>query len=267
MQQPTVSIIIPCYNSGQYLTDALNSVKTYPDQSILEVIIIDDGSSEQVTIDLLNKLKAEYTVLRQENKGPAAARNAGVKIAKSEFLLFLDSDNKIRKEYIEKGLTVLTSRLDISIIHGKPVFFGDTAEPRFDTGPFDLDKILKQNYIDTCVVMRKSTWQALNGQDEDRRIIGHEDWDFWIRAAEAGYQFKYLDEVLFEYRISASSLVKPSMQIGGNQTIMAYMYGKHALLVNRQYTRLYNLLNIYKDDQRRPLRSFIKFAYHKYFRK
>src|SRR4051812_30462131 len=102
MSEPVVSIIIPCYNSGKYLPEALDSISAYPDKGMYEVIIINDGSTDELTLSLLNNLQqnGEHIVLHQENKGPAAARNAGVKMAKAPYLLFLDSDNKIESNYI-----------------------------------------------------------------------------------------------------------------------------------------------------------------------
>ena len=262
-----VSFIIPCYNSGHFLPEALESIKLYATGYNYEVVIINDGSTDQITVDLLNQLKTDnYIILNQENKGPAAARNAGVTICKGEYILLLDSDNKIRKEFLSVGADILNNDPKIDIVHGKANFFGDTTEPRFNTGPFDMVKMLRGNYIDNCVMMRAATWRALGGQDESRVIISHEDWEFWIRAGIAGYRFQYVDKVLFDYRVLDNSLVGPSMVPAGYQALLSYVYGKHAFYLNKYYSELYNLIGIYQDDMRRPIRSIVKLFIKKYFK-
>ena len=268
MSNPVLSVIIPCYNSGKYLSDALDSIKAYADKSVYEVIIINDGSTDDATIGLLNELPAQgYHVIHQENLGPAAARNIGVKAAKGDYLLLLDADNKIEPEYISRGIEILNNQPDISIVHANPVFFGDTDQPRFNTGKFDLVKILKENYIDTCTVIRKTTWEALGGQDEDRRIAGHADWEFWIRAGGAGYGFYYIDKRLYHYRVLNNSLVSQYIGEGAHKPVYSYIYAKHALLIADNYGKLYSQVAYGKLDEQRPFRSFFKHLYNLYFKR
>lgn len=264
---PVVSFIIPCYNSGQYLPEALNSISVNAVNYDYEVIIVNDGSTDELTIGLLAQLNLDgFTVLHQENKGPASARNVGVNACKGEYILLLDSDNKIRREFLALGLTAIINDPLIDIVHGKPFFFGDTSSPRFTTGPFDLIKILKTNYIDNCTIVRKSKWQALGGQDENPVIMGHADWEFWIRAGVAGFRFHYIAKELFDYRVLSNSLVAPLMAAGADEHVLGYVYGKHAVTINKYYSDLYNLRGIYQDDMQRPLRSFVKFFVNKYFK-
>src|ERR1700753_4343673 len=107
-----LSIIIPCYNSGCYLYEALESIERSEDIASIryEIIIVDDGSTDEATIKLLNDLNiANCPVLRQQNAGPAAARNTGVKVAKAPYLSFLDSDNHVRPGFINKGINLLNN--------------------------------------------------------------------------------------------------------------------------------------------------------------
>ncbi|TWR27568.1 glycosyltransferase family 2 protein [Mucilaginibacter pallidiroseus] len=267
MDKPLVSVIIPCYNSGKYLPEALDSVTRYHDASVYEIIIVDDGSTDAATIELLNTLKNKHIVISQENRGPAAARNTGVKAAKGEYLLMLDSDNKIEAAYIDEGIRILDANSKTAVVHAVPVFFGDSSKPRFNTGPFDMELILKENYIDNCAIIRRSVWVELGGQDESRAVMSHEDWDFWIRVTSAGYQFHFIDKPLFHYRILNTSLVNDFMLPGGNDGVYSYMYGKHAMLLSKYYTDLLNEANYSRLDRQQPLRSFIKFLRNKYFKK
>lgn len=226
--EPLISIIIPCYNSGKYLPDALASIEAYPNKAIYEVIIINDGSTDEQTLTLLDKLQSDgYTVIHQENQGPAAARNTGVRGSKAEYILFLDSDNKIRNSLIDKGIEVLSKMKSVGVVYGNAYFFGDTTQNQFSSQVFDMGKILETNYIDMCSIVRRKVWEQLGGLDEERCLIGHEDWDFWVRAKVAGWDFYFIDEVLFEYRVVANSLVKQASIPENYIKMLYYFRSKH----------------------------------------
>lgn len=268
MNDPVLSILIPCYNSGKYLPEALESITSYHDKNFYEIIIINDGSTDSTTITLLNDLhKQGYHIINQDNKGPGAARNKAAEQAKGKYLLLLDSDNKVRHNYINKGIKILDEMPDISIVHGRPFFFGDDIpERRFETGSFDVSKILVSNYIDTCSIIRKIAWQQLGGQDESRLIMGHADWEFWVRAGAGKHKFFFIDEVCFDYRIVSNSLVTKSLDNDSWQREKEYIYIKHIQTIVQQYSHLYVQYLIYQRDQQQPIRSFIKFFFNKYFK-
>lgn len=260
-----LSVIIPCYNSGKYLQDALDSVAGADNAGKykLEVIIVDDGSTDPLTKDLLAACANRYTVIYKENGGPASARNAGIRQASGEFLLFLDSDNRIRKQLIDASIPVLRSR-EADIVYGKPVFFGDTTEPRFITGPFDINRVIISNYIDMCCMMRREVWAGIGGFDEDRSILGMEDWDFFIRAHAADYRFRYIDEELYDYRILGGSLSQK--EAGVVRSMRNAIYRKNIEVVADVLHWYIDEHRIYGNDKKRPFRSFIKFFYNKYLR-
>ena len=109
---PKVSVIIPCYNHGEYLDEAVESVLTQTYQNF-EIIIVDDGSTDQSTIDLLKVYRKPKTrVIRTDNQGLASARNNGIKEAKGEYILPLDADDKIGKEYLKKAVKILDENED-----------------------------------------------------------------------------------------------------------------------------------------------------------
>src|ERR1700730_11658859 len=94
-----VSIIIPCYNQGHYLMEALDSIKGI-NPGLLEVIIVNDGSTDPYTNELCKNLESQgWQVIWQDNKGLSAARNVGIRQASGNYILPLDADNKIRTEY------------------------------------------------------------------------------------------------------------------------------------------------------------------------
>src|SRR4029453_14147712 len=91
-----VSIVIPCYNHGAMLREALASIEQVRNANLLEVIIVDEGWSGSENTRILDEATKEgYSVVYQPNRGPGAARNTGIRLAKGEFILPLDSDNRL----------------------------------------------------------------------------------------------------------------------------------------------------------------------------
>ena len=106
--QNSVSIVIPSYNLGALLTETIASIEAVRTPSLREVIIVDDGSTDPTTLEVLKDLeKSQYLVMRQPNRGVGAARNAGIALATGEFILPVDSDNRIRRTYLAEGPTLL----------------------------------------------------------------------------------------------------------------------------------------------------------------
>jgi glycosyltransferase involved in cell wall biosynthesis len=266
---PTISIIIPCYNSGEFLPEALASIKNFPKKELYEVIIINDGSTDTSTLNLLKQLGNEdYIILHQENKGPAAARNTGIRYSKGRYILFLDSDNKIKSEFIEKGISILDNRPDVGVVYGKPNFFGDNnANRQFFVNRIDPYSILKGNQVDMCSMIRKKVWEDVGGLDENRAIIGFEDWDFWLSITEQGWKFYFVDEVLYDYRIRANSLVMSASESNKSRVMRSYIYSKHLDNLLQRYAELHLEVQAYNYDKANPFRSFIKYLYYKYFSK
>src|SRR5438270_12685045 len=109
MSSPRFSIVIPCFNHGAYLPETLRSIEA-AGRTDVEVIVVDDGSTDPITRKVIDGLHGEYlTVIRQKNSGLAAARNAGFKAAKTDYVLPVDADNRIRPAYIEHGISLMTA--------------------------------------------------------------------------------------------------------------------------------------------------------------
>jgi glycosyltransferase involved in cell wall biosynthesis len=204
---PKISIIIPCYNHGKYIKEAIQSVEECGDKSLYEIIILNDGSTDTYTIQILQELSEKrYNVINQANKGLANARNNAIEKAKGEYILALDSDNKILPEYLYESIKILEEKPDIVMTYGDSEYFGEKTG-RNNVGDFNLQKLMLGNYIDTCAVFRKSVWETLGGYDENMPVMGLEDWDFWLNMCFNGYKVYYIPKVLFHYRISGNSML------------------------------------------------------------
>jgi len=265
MSKMDISIIIPCFNAQEYLLDALESVRQSNnlDNYRYEIVIVNDGSTHPDMLKLLEEVEApDCTIIHQPNKGPGSARNTGIRHATGKFLLLLDSDNKVRRNFIDLGIWTL-ERHQTDILYGQPAFFGESEEPRFKAHPFNLQTLLKGNYIDTCSIMRRKVWEDIGGFDEEKIVIGHEDWDFWIRAGKAAKKFHFLDEVLYDYRISGQSLIMRMNEPSHAYKVHEYVYQKNIDLIMQYYNRMAVECQLYRHDKEKPLRSFVKYTYNK----
>ena len=135
---PKVSVIIPCYNHGQYIKEAIQSVEECREKDLYEIIILNDGSTDKYTIEILQELaNAGYNVINQANQGLGAARNNAIRMARGKYILPLDSDNKIYPEYIYESIKILDAEPGIAMVYGDWEYFGEKTG-RHSVGEFIL---------------------------------------------------------------------------------------------------------------------------------
>lgn len=207
-----LSVVIPCYNQGALLVEAVASVEAFA-PARCELAIINDGSTDARTLEILDTLRAlGYFVLDQANKGLAATRNAGIRQTRGRYILPLDDDNRIRARFIQDALAVLDSCPSIGVVYGNRCDFGllsgECAVP-----DFDLYRMLCGNYIDACAVIRRQLWLDCQGYDESMRAL--EDYELWIHAASRGWHFHHLPYVTFDYRTRPDSLIRRTLDTPG----------------------------------------------------
>lgn len=196
MQNSLVSVIIPCYNQGQYLQEAVDSVlaSTYKN---IEIIVVDDGSTQGTKF--LKTFVAEKTkIIHQENQGVAQARNNGIKVANGKYILPLDSDDKIYPTYIEKAVKVIEDNNKIGIVYCGAEFFG-AVKGKWELPEYKFPDILAGNLIFNTAMYKKADWELCGGYKKEM-IYGFEDWEFWINLIERGAEVYKIPEVLFLYR-------------------------------------------------------------------
>ncbi|MGL5195420.1 MAG: glycosyltransferase family A protein, partial [Chroococcales cyanobacterium] len=118
MSKIAVSVIIPCYNQGEFVLEAIASVESCQDP-VYEILIVNDGSTSPVTQKVLTYLeKKGYQVIHQSNQGLAAARNTGIKKAQGRYILPLDADNKIKPDYITEAVAILDEHPEVGVVYG-----------------------------------------------------------------------------------------------------------------------------------------------------
>jgi glycosyltransferase involved in cell wall biosynthesis len=227
--QIKISIIITCYNLGEYLEEAIASIKEYSKYEVYEVILVNDGSTNATTnaiLDEVVKSDKAITYINQSNLGLAKARNNGIKQAKGKYIIPLDADNKLRPEFIEQTISILDNNPEIDIVHGNAQNFGNLVNI-WKSKPFYFPEMLLNNYIDACAGFRKSTWQKLGGYDEKMPVMGFEDWDLWLRMGNAGCRFEYVDELFFDYRVRDNSMLSDAWQ--KRPELLDYIFNKKEL--------------------------------------
>ena len=203
---PTVSVIIPCYNHGRYLDEAVDSVlgQTLAD---LEIVIVDDGSTDAATVALLDSYqRPRTTVLRTANMGLAAARNNGIAAASGTYILPLDADDRIEPTYLEQAVAVLEGRPEVGIVYCRARLFG-AVETEWLLPDYSLSRMLLDNLIFCTAMFRREDWEAVGGYDRGM-VYGWEDYDFWLGLIERGRRVVRLDDILFCYRVASDSMVR-----------------------------------------------------------
>ena len=201
-----VSVIIPCFNQGKFLDEAVASVRsqTYKD---IEIVIVNDGSDDDITADICNSFRGpDIKVLHTENQGLAAARNNGIKQAEGIYILPLDADDRIGSSYVDEAVAVLDSRPDIGIVYSRANLFG-AVETEWPLPEYSLDEMLKNNIIFCSALYRRSDWELAGGYDPGM-IYGWEDYDFWLSLIERGRRVHQLPATHFYYRVDPASMVR-----------------------------------------------------------
>lgn len=198
-----ISIIIPCYNQGAYIQDAIDSVlaQTYTNW---EIIIVDDGSTEVETIQKLKSIEINnVSIYFQQNRGVSVARNFGAAKAIGDYLLFLDGDDKIGNQYLQSAAEALLANPNLNYVYCDIQEFGNSNNYR-SIEMLDLKKTLLYNQTHVSGIIKKDLWLSSKGFDENFKE-GWEDWDFIITLLKIGIEYYKIPKGLLNYRILNNS--------------------------------------------------------------
>lgn len=219
-----VSVIVPCHNGGRFIDALLQnlSAQTFRD---FEVVIVDDGSTDEATLRKLDSLPGDIRLVRQEKRYLPGARNRGFHEARAEFVLPLDCDDALDPSFLAETVALLRKApADVAFVftHMRLTHALDGVLPRH----FNRFDQLFLNQLPYCMLLRRSAWQAIGGYDESMRD-GSEDWEFSIRLARAGFRGVELPKPLFLYRVSPDGmLMTHSVRMQGS--IWRFIRRKHA---------------------------------------
>jgi glycosyltransferase involved in cell wall biosynthesis len=201
-----VTIVVTSYNDGNFLHESVGSALDAIEATVtahVELLVVDDGSTDARTIQVLNRLQRCGVVVSFEgHNGLAATRNTAISAITSDWYIPLDADNRIRPNMVDVLLQAATS--SSAAVYGDAQRFGSQTG-RWRMGPTDPDRLRVANHIDSCALIRRSAWQAVGGYDAD--LPGLEDWDLWNKLLQASYELTYLPQIVFDYRVRDHSLL------------------------------------------------------------
>jgi glycosyltransferase involved in cell wall biosynthesis len=201
-----VSVIIPCYNQGAFLSEAVESVRAQTYENV-EIIIVNDGSDDDETAGICSALEGPgIKVITTSNQGLAAARNKAIEEAGGTYILPLDADDKIAPSYISEAVSVLESDSQIGIVYCRARLFG-AVEGDWHLPDYSLEEMLKDNIIFCTALFRRKDWESVGGYDPGM-VYGWEDYDFWLALIERGRQVHRLEGCHFFYRVAPESMVR-----------------------------------------------------------
>lgn len=217
---PTVSIIVPAYNQSRYLGDAIRSALAQT-RADLEVIVVDDGSTDDTPAVCQGFTDPRVRYVWQENRGLSAARNTGLREARGEFLSFLDSDDQFLPEKLELLLAAFERDPGLGLVAGQAVLIDQEGRPIgevFDRPlPAGLADLLLGNPLHVGSVLLRREWQARVGHF-DETLRSYEDWDMWLRLARAGCRMEWVPKPVSLYRFHLEQMTR----IGAQMTVATF---------------------------------------------
>lgn len=212
---PQVAVIIPCFNSSEFLIQCLASIMAMS-QVPIEVIVVDDGSSQDIR-RVVDRFAPAVRYIRQPNQGPAVARNTGILASHAAYIRFLDADDTlIPDDHLVEQLSIMEAHPEVGLVYGqavktdelgntiglrKPAF---TQESYIRSGMDELPDLLRYNHITTSTVMVRRSVIDRAGWFR-REYVGPEDWDCWLRICRIS-SIAYVARPMATYRVHTGSV-------------------------------------------------------------
>ena len=245
--KPLVSIVIPTYNRKSYVCEAIESCLAQTYQNC-EVIVIDDGSVDGTGDHLLKKYGDRIRFIRQENQGPAIARNRGIWAARGEYIHFLDADDQLYPNKIETCLRLFLQRSDIDVLHTYYQFVASDGQTPIETTPFpsfsddifcEMLRLTGNHILISSTMIRTGVLRGIGGFEADPEFRSAEDWDLFLRLATK-HKFHGIKEPLVYRRMHDEMLSGDRLQgaLGRLKTVEnARHYGWERCMSAQQYER------------------------------
>ncbi|MCE2772069.1 MAG: glycosyltransferase family 2 protein [Bacteroidetes bacterium] len=231
MTVASVDVIIPCYNTGCYIREAVESVLA---QTVLpgRIIVVNDGSTDhtaELVQELIEKNRTSTKIVHhyQSNAGLSAARNKGISLSNAEYIAFLDADDVWMPQKLERQLEVFsnTQWSDLGLVYGGFRFIDEkgasvTGEYVLPLNPNMRGKVFEKltlgnavNGSASCVILKRLCTSATGGFDTALKAF--EDWDYWLRVAQ-NFSFDFVNEDLVKIRLHTNSMQKDRLHMRRN---------------------------------------------------
>lgn len=200
-EEGLLSVVIPYFNMGKWIDDTLESL-IHADYPYLEIILVNDGSNEEFSIHKLAQIKEKYPVkvMDKPNGGLASARNAGAKIARGEYLAFLDADDKVNEKYYTRAIEILGHYKNVHFVGCWAQFFEESEAiwPTWDPEP---PMFLVHNSVNSSALVYKTEAFVQYGLNDSDMIYGMEDYESVIRLIKENCRGVMITHPWFYYRI------------------------------------------------------------------
>jgi glycosyltransferase involved in cell wall biosynthesis len=220
---PRVAVVIPCFNDGSTLTEAVESLEG---QETSELVVVDDGSSDPETLALLARLEAGgVRVLHQENQGVATARMAGLNATAAPYVLPLDADDRLVPGALEVLADALDTHPEAAAAWGDLQIFGTDESVQRLSSVLDPWLITYMNFLTADALFRRSALLETGGWAYNG---GYEDWDLWMSLAERGHSGVHIPRPLHAYRLHGSRMLRDARE--NHEELFADLRRRHPAL-------------------------------------
>jgi glycosyltransferase involved in cell wall biosynthesis len=194
--RPRIAAIVPCFNDGATLPATLASLR---EQEPIELVVVDDGSDDAQTVELLADLDAAGTrVVRQANSGPAAARMAGIRVTSATYVFALDADDLVAPGALTDLADALDRDAEAVMAWGDTQMFGEASVRLPKSRVLDPWHITYVNAIPTSSLIRRRALESVGGWQLE---TGYEDWDLWMAFAERGWRGVHVPRTVARHRV------------------------------------------------------------------
>lgn len=207
MDAPRIAVAVPCYNDGATVGETVDSVR---EDEPVDIIVVDDGSTDRATIELLDRLAAERRIhlVRQANGGVASALRAGFEAARTPYVFVLASDDIADAGALGALADILDGSPRYDFAYGHSHHFGDVDFVR-RAAPWNPWILLHSNLWEATCLFRREAVNAAGGFPSDS---GYEDWDLFMALAERGSEGLLVDRLVFHYRIHGGGRINPAIR-------------------------------------------------------
>lgn len=219
-----VTVVVPCFNYGHFLPEALQSLATQAGGPP-RTIVVDDGSTDPHTQRVIDDLAGDVEVIRQANQGMCKASNVGLERAETEYALVLSADDRLFPGALGLLRAALDANPSLGYAYGQAWFFG-TQSGLLKLPPWDPWRLLFRNIVTGTALIRTELLRATGGYDPDFRY--YEDWELWIHALSLGWRGEQVNEPALHYRRHAAA--KGYVDRGGYRETCRLLRRKHAPL-------------------------------------
>lgn len=246
-----VSIIIICFNGGKYLPETIASVQG---QTLTnwEIILVDDGSTDQDTIGVIDSLASEQIkIFHKSHQGLPESRNYGVRQSSGQYILQLDCDDLLNPDFLLKTTQILDSNRSIDIVYTDYKKFG-LGDCDLKLPDFSVARLLVGSYFLNSSMQRRMVFDQVGGYDQ-HFILTLEDWDYWLSALERGCNFFHLPEILFSYRQRPDSVTNSISGFKQEAPYFGLAVSKHKQLYLKEFFKVLNGYREYYFQQLRLL--------------